>query len=453
MKRVSIERSYKVLRTARKQIILAFTLFLLILSSMDIASSDDDFDITVVQQANLSTVNTIDATNVEETTATANGLLVDDGGAPCRYRFEYDIDSGVPYAFFTAWTGAKISGQTFSGSLTSLTEGELYYFRAQANNSGGIGNGAELFFLTKPDNPTSFQVARDLLVTQLNLTWTMGAGADRTVIIKKQDSYPANRADGTVAYNGTADSYEDGTVTTGNHYYYRAWSYCAEGGLHHYSDTYDEDNKVALEPAAFDVRDITILDSITPDLMIMVVVENTGGITADIIISWTLVTEDTGAVLDTGTDTFEVTSHTETTYIISPTTSYVGSVEITFTGDGVTASKLFATVTQPTGGGGAIPPSVPPEARDTDGDGLTDKQEEFFGSDPLLPDTDFDGYTDYEEYVAGTDPRDARSYPGAYVGVSTEIMLLIMLCVMVFFILFIFVYEKRKKKKRKRKRA
>lgn len=445
----------RVIGKARKQLILTFTLSLLILSSMNASSSEDNtFDITVSGQANLSTVSTTDATNVEETTATANGLLVDDGGAACQYRFEYDVDSGVPYAFSTAWTGAKTSGQTFSESLSSLTEGELYYFRAQANNSGGIGNGTEKKFLTKPDNPTSFQVARDLLVTQLNLTWTMGAGADRTVIIKKQDSYPANRADGTVAYNGTANSYEDGTVTTGNHYYYRAWSYCTEGGLHHYSDTYDEDNKVALEPAVFDVRDITILDSITPDLMIMVVVENAGGVTADIIISWILTTEDTGTVLDTGTDTFEVTAHTETTYIISPTTSYVGSVEITFTGDGVTASKIFSTVSQAAGSGEAIPPSVPPEARDTDGDGLTDKQEEVFGSNPLLPDTDFDGYTDYEEYLAKTDPTDASSYPGAGEGIGIELALLIVLCIIVFSLFFIFVYEKReKKRKRKKKRT
>lgn len=442
------------LRKMRTWSILAFTLFLLILSSTFIVSSGtDDFDITVTGIADLSTVTTVDATNVEETTATANGLLVDDGGEVCRYRFEYDINSGVPYASSTTWTGAKTSGQTFSGTLSSLTEGELYYFRAQTNNSGGTGSGAEKIFLTKPDNPTLFQVERDLLVVQLNLAWTKGDGADRTVIIKKQDSYPADRTDGTIVYNGTASSYEDGAVTTGNHYYYRAWSYCAEGGLHHYSDSYDEDNKVALEPALFDVRDIVILDSITPELMVMVTVENAGGVTADIILSWTLKRVDTGAILDFGTDTFEVTAHTETTHIVSPTTSYVGSVNITFTGDGVTASKCFSTVRQVVGGGGgggAVPPTVP-EARDTDGDGLTDKQEEIFGSSPLLPDTDFDGYNDYEEYMAKTDPTDASSYPGKAEGIfGLETWLLIVLCVMVtimFFFMFI-IYRKRHKKRK-----
>jgi len=436
-----------------KRAMVALSLFLLVLSSMNIVSGNDDFDITVTGMADLSTVNTVDATNIEETTATANGLLVADGGEVCQYRFEYDIDSGAPYSFSTIWTGAKISGQTFSGVLSSLTEGELYYFRAQANNSGGVSSGAEKTFLTKPDNPTSFQVDRDLVVVRLNLTWVKGTGADRTVIIKKQDSYPVNMADGVIIYNGTASSYEDGAVTTGNHYYYRMWSYCAEGGLHRFSDNYDEDNKVALEPALFDVRNIVILDSITPDLMVIVTVENAGGVTADITVSWALARIDTGATLDSGSDTFEVSAHTILTHIVYPATTYVGSVEITFIGDGATASKLFTTVapTTPGGGGGGGVPL--PEAVDTDGDGLTDAQEEFLGTNPNVVDTDNDGYSDYEEYLIGTDPLDASKHPGAVAGVfGLETWLLVILCVMVF-MMFFFVLIIYRKKHKKRKRA
>ena len=42
--------------------------------------------------------------------------------------------------------------------------------------------------------------------------------------------------------------------------------------------------------------------------------------------------------------------------------------------------------------------------QDSDGDGLTDKEEEVVGTDPLNPDTDGDGKLDGEEIVHGTDP-------------------------------------------------
>lgn len=42
--------------------------------------------------------------------------------------------------------------------------------------------------------------------------------------------------------------------------------------------------------------------------------------------------------------------------------------------------------------------------KDTDEDGLTDAEEEEFGSDIEKPDTDGDGLTDLEEYDLGTDP-------------------------------------------------
>lgn len=48
---------------------------------------------------------------------------------------------------------------------------------------------------------------------------------------------------------------------------------------------------------------------------------------------------------------------------------------------------------------------------DTDGDGLTDCEEEATGTHPNLADTDGDGFSDAEEIAAGTDPLDASSTP------------------------------------------
>jgi hypothetical protein len=44
-------------------------------------------------------------------------------------------------------------------------------------------------------------------------------------------------------------------------------------------------------------------------------------------------------------------------------------------------------------------------ACDSDGDGLSNSEEEEFGSDPNLVDSDGDGLTDLEEFEAGTDPN------------------------------------------------
>jgi chromosome segregation ATPase len=41
---------------------------------------------------------------------------------------------------------------------------------------------------------------------------------------------------------------------------------------------------------------------------------------------------------------------------------------------------------------------------DSDGDGLTDEEEEYYGTDPNNPDTDGDGYSDGEEVKNGYDP-------------------------------------------------
>ncbi|MQQ66600.1 YSIRK signal domain/LPXTG anchor domain surface protein, partial [Streptococcus mitis] len=52
-----------------------------------------------------------------------------------------------------------------------------------------------------------------------------------------------------------------------------------------------------------------------------------------------------------------------------------------------------------------------PKKADTDGDGLTDKEEADKGTDPKKADTDGDGFTDKEEVAKGTDPKDPNSKP------------------------------------------
>lgn len=163
---------------------------------------------------------------------------------PSIRGFEWDIDSGAPYANDWYEDGSGGAG-VYSHGLTALTKGELYYFRAYATNTYGTGYGSELKFLTKPDTPYDLAATTSGNGT-ITLTWSKGEGAQNTYIRGKAGSYPADRADGYEVYNDTGTSVNDTGLTGGTTYYYRAWSYATEGGEEQYSDDYDEGNALAL---------------------------------------------------------------------------------------------------------------------------------------------------------------------------------------------------------------
>ena len=63
---------------------------------------------------------------------------------------------------------------------------------------------------------------------------------------------------------------------------------------------------------------------------------------------------------------------------------------------------------------------------DLDGDGLSNKEEFSYRTDPLNVDTDGDGFTDAEEIAAGTDPIDPDDYPRSSI-LSTILLALLVL--------------------------
>jgi parallel beta-helix repeat protein len=123
----------------------------------------------------------------------------------------------------------------------TLVPGNLYHYRAVANNSNDTAYGSDMMFLTKPYQPANFE-ATTYSSAQINLTWTIGDGADATFIVRKEGSYPSDRTDGINVYNGSGTSYEDTGLKCETHYFYRAWSYCSDNGLHQWSDDYDSIN-------------------------------------------------------------------------------------------------------------------------------------------------------------------------------------------------------------------
>ncbi len=185
--------------------------------------SDAYVSTSATTSANLPAAVTNDATSINGTSAVLDGTLTSDGGADCQYRFEYGLVSGGPYGFQTSWTGSIHTGDTFSASISGLSKGTEYYFRAEVKNSSGNVSAAETHFLTKPDPPVSVSTPT-VTGTSITLTWTKGTGAYRTMIRRKIGDYPTDVTDGTQVYFDTGTTVTDSGLTPNTTYYYKAWS-------------------------------------------------------------------------------------------------------------------------------------------------------------------------------------------------------------------------------------
>jgi len=105
------------------------------------------------QGSTIPTVNTNTSTGVEETNATLRGYLSDNGSADTTCGFRYGTSSGSYSENFSKGVTANLS--EFSNNNISLTQGQIYFYQAWANNGAGFANGSELTFLTKPSPPSS----------------------------------------------------------------------------------------------------------------------------------------------------------------------------------------------------------------------------------------------------------------------------------------------------------
>ena len=221
-------------------------------------------------------------TLVEETTATLHGTVADDGGEACQYQFAYGTVSGN-YSYGTGWTGSLTTGQSFSVGVTGLAKGTKYYFVAQVKNSYGTGSGGEFDFLTKPDPPFPF-TATAVSDTQIDLSWTKGEGALKTMVRRSTGAYPVDRDDGALVYFDTGTSVSDTGLTPDTLYYYRAWSYVT--GSEQWSDNY-QDAAVQTAPSPTEPTEppITIGGSVYPVNKLQVLAPWLGGLGVRILIA------------------------------------------------------------------------------------------------------------------------------------------------------------------------
>jgi hypothetical protein len=136
----------------------------------------------------------------------------------------------------TTGTSCKNSG---------LAPGTLYYYHAWSyakwNTSQQWSDiNISSYALTKPEALTNSDlkfVSVSGVNIIVNLTWTKGTGANRTVLLMKTTGgTPTSITDGTIIYNGTG-TYKVQTLTIGTTYFFRAWSYSSwiAPALHQFS--------------------------------------------------------------------------------------------------------------------------------------------------------------------------------------------------------------------------
>jgi len=186
------------------------------------------------------TATTDPATSVEEETAIGNGNMTNNGGEDCDKRGVCWNTTGNPTVADDKSEETDSFGTgTFSRSITDLLPGTKYYIKAYAHNSAGYGYGGEESFTTKPNAPSNLACVVQS-TSQIDVSWTKGAGATKTMVRRKVESYPSDVTDGDQAYYGTSNSFNDTGLDPGKHYYYRAWSWVEGSDI--WSDDYAEDN-------------------------------------------------------------------------------------------------------------------------------------------------------------------------------------------------------------------
>jgi len=182
---------------------------------------------------------------VSITTATATlkgNISADSGATATQYKFEWDIDSGVPYALnYTSGVGSYPVGN-YSININSLTPGTEYFWQFTATNTAGQGNSTEAKFVTLPEDPAALH---DTAQINEGITdaWTKGAHTNKSMLrYNLGASAPTAIGGGTQAYFDTGSSFETTGLTSATQYSFSVWSEVTIDGMQQYSAGYVSDS-------------------------------------------------------------------------------------------------------------------------------------------------------------------------------------------------------------------
>ena len=172
----------------------------------------------------------VDASEVQFTTARLNALITYDGGdSSCQVRYGYGKVSQTAgnfnlYTTLTAWVDGYHTGDRPYLDVDSLDNSDTYYYRVQIKNTNStITSADEQTF----DTETGVAEVSKFLglpgVTSISLSWVRGAGASQALVRYSSDTYPATTADGIFVYEGAATSFTHSGLDDGTTYYYTIW--------------------------------------------------------------------------------------------------------------------------------------------------------------------------------------------------------------------------------------
>jgi len=133
-------------------------------------------------------------------------------------------------------SGNNVRNGTITCPVSGLNYGTTYTWYVNVTDSHYWTNKTYTFTTTTPQPPSNLK-ATSINTTTISLTWTKSPDTDTTVVVRKTGNYPTSPSDGTVIYNGTAESYVDSDLSPGTAYYYRAWSWAANAFSQSYTST------------------------------------------------------------------------------------------------------------------------------------------------------------------------------------------------------------------------
>ncbi|MGO0059031.1 S-layer homology domain-containing protein [Brevibacillus fluminis] len=179
--------------------------------------SDETFTTSATQSAPTVTTDA-SATNITSSGATVGGDVTSDGNASITERGVVYSTSANPTTSDSKATATGTTG-TFSVSLTGLSAGSTYHYRAYAVNAQGTSYGSDQTFTTDaaPPVPVSDFTNSSKTSTTASFTWTAVSGATSIIIVQSPTGANtwSQATTGTIATNATSATVTSLRAATG----------------------------------------------------------------------------------------------------------------------------------------------------------------------------------------------------------------------------------------------